>query len=249
MISSSLVSDIHKYLVSCSQNLTFSSCGTLGHELKNDGTEITKLDLQIHEYLESILDANLLSEEGVHKLEFPTYVLDPIDGTRDLIKGLAECALSLAYLPSNKIAEGQGLIINPFTGLNIFSGSSFATSMTNPVSSSGPYLGLVSRTEFEKGLFSRFQNQQSQITIAPRGSVAFKLALLASGACDFVITLKPKSIWDIAAGTILCAQRGIRLYSKHGEINSFSDLRLSAPLFWCRQSLNKTIMENFADDF
>ena len=71
--------------------------------------------------------------------------------------------------------------------------------------------------------------------MTPKGSIALKLGFLASGACEFVISKEPKSIWDIAAGTILCKQRGIKFYLGKVEQKSLDVKRLNFPLIWCRE--------------
>ena len=71
----------------------------------------------------------------------------------------------------------------------------------------------MSRTEWDKGFFKSEELEKS-ICIAPKGSIALKLGYLASGSCEFVVSKQPKNIWDIAAGTILCKERGIELLSE-----------------------------------
>ena len=41
------------------------------------------------------------------------------------------------------------------------------------------------------------------------GSVAYRLALVASGAADAVLTATARSEWDVAAGAALCRANGI----------------------------------------
>ena len=46
------------------------------------------------------------------------------------------------------------------------------------------------------------------------GSIAYKLGLLAAGACDVVISKRPKNVWDIAGGVLICHARGILSFSE-----------------------------------
>ena len=59
---------------------------------------------------------------------------------------------------------------------------------------------LVSRTEWKKGKLGIIQRELSCI---PESSIARKLALLAVGQADGVISVYPKHEWDIAAGVLL----------------------------------------------
>ena len=244
LLTSEKISTIKSQVVLLANKLNQKINGQVVHHFKDDGSEMTHLDQDIHDLLKKILDPPILSEEGEHLLNFPTYVLDPIDGTRDLSMGLAECAVSLAYLYGPNIKDAHGLIFNPFTGFSISTHDEFSSLLTKPVTQVAPWCGVVSRSEYEKGLF-RFVAGNDQVRVVPRGSIAFKLGLLASGACDFVVTLQPKSIWDIAAGTILCSQRGIKLYASRGEISSFNSIRFSGPLLWCRPELRDFLWNIF----
>ncbi|MCB1172611.1 MAG: EAL domain-containing protein [Leptospiraceae bacterium] len=58
----------------------------------------------------------------------------------------------------------------------------------------------VSRTEFERQLFSDWQKD---LCLVPEGSIARKLALLACGRTDLVISRQPKHEWDICGGHAL----------------------------------------------
>ncbi len=217
------------------------SSKTMTVSKKQDNSLVTEVDLFISNLLKSELDlhkANFLSEEEQGVLKFPLYVLDPIDGTRELVEGIPECALSLAYLDQNR-ATGWGWIYNPFTGFDLTSDDPF----TKPFKfNKQRILGLVSSSEWAKNLYP--EKNYKYVSLAPRGSIAFKLGLLASGSCDFVITRKPKNIWDIAAGTILCWQRGFVLYQNGVAVEKLESLRMENDMLWCRPEQYSFIHED-----
>lgn len=207
-------------------------------QAKADKTLVTEIDLFVSDLIKKKLLSNVryshfhfFSEEEFGELLFPSAILDPIDGTRELILQRAECAVSLALMNSSKINDpvNYGWIYNPFSGFSLDSSMPYVN-VTNK--SSKKILGLVSRSEFEKGYFDKYLLECGRIDLSPRGSVAFKLGLLAAGACDFVISLSPKSIWDIAAGTILCEQRGFHLYQNSVKIERLEDVRIEGILLW-----------------
>ncbi|GIX41101.1 MAG: hypothetical protein KatS3mg129_0834 [Leptospiraceae bacterium] len=59
---------------------------------------------------------------------------------------------------------------------------------------------LVSNTEYKK---KRFENFPKNWHIEPTGSVARKLAMIAIGKGDLLISLVPKNEWDICGGIAL----------------------------------------------
>lgn len=214
--------------------------------LKDDNSVVTEIDLFVSTLIkEKILshpvykNYSFFSEEEYDTLTFPSAILDPIDGTRELVKGRPECAVSLALMKTPEIAdpENYGWIYNPFSGFDMDSSTPFVPSHNK---SQQKILGMVSRSEFEKGYFNFLLDIDPKIEITPRGSIAFKLALLASGACDFVLSLSPKNIWDIAAGTILCSARGIKLYQNGVEIKRLDEVNMKGMLLWAP--------DQFADD-
>lgn len=217
--------------------------------LKNDNTIVTEIDLFVSTLLKEKLKAHprfnhytFFSEEEFDKLIFPVAILDPIDGTRELVKGRAECAVSLAMMHSSTINDplNYGWLYNPFSGFSLDSDVPFVASNNK---STQKILGMVSRLEFEKGYFNNFLSIDPKVEITPRGSIAFKLGLLASGGCDFVLSLSPKNIWDVAAGTVLCAQRGIKLYQNGIEVTKLDDVLIKGVLMWAPEGLAHELWE------
>ncbi len=209
---------------------------------KEDNTLVTEIDLFISDTVKKHLDSsiNFYSEEDHGQLKFPSFILDPIDGTRELVHRIPECAVSLAHLSNGDLESGWGWIFNPFTGFEISCQDSFIHLEGRP---EGKMQGLVSRSEWKRGLFAG--HDESQINLNPRGSIAFKLALLAAGGADFVISKRPKSIWDIAAGCVLCRKRGIRFYQGSKEVSSLNEKRIDGPLLWCRPEDKDFLFKQF----
>lgn len=205
---------------------------------KDDRSFVTDVDLFVSDLIKESLQESsdyghytFFSEEDHDQFNFPISILDPIDGTRELVKGKRECAVSLAMMHSPLLLDNKnyGWIYNPFTGFDLDSNDCFIDRRNFD---NQKYLGMVSRSEFEKGHYQNFLEKNPLVEITPRGSIAFKLGLLATGACDFVISLSPKNIWDIAAGSVLCAKRGIKLYQNGVEIKSLDEIHIKGILLW-----------------
>ncbi len=54
------------------------------------------------------------------------------------------------------------------------------------------------------------------------GSIAYKLALVASGHFDLTFTLTPKNEWDYCAGTLLVQEAGGSVSHKDGQSCRFN---------------------------
>ncbi len=204
---------------------------------KNDQTVVTNLDIKIsnivkEEFSNAYKDKfTFFCEEEHDQLRFPAIVLDPIDGTQGLITRTFESAVSLGVMENPLLSEGLGWVFNPFTGFSLRSDDPFVDiKKTSP----GPLLVFVSRSEWDKGLYAGLKLED--LIIVPMGSIAYKLGLLASGACDLVFSWTPKHIWDIAAGTILCHQRGIYFFNGKGQkVTHLEKKIIAGPMFWSKE--------------
>ncbi len=221
-----------------------STQSTLAHS-KPDHSPVTEADLALSAFLRDHALAkgfHFHSEEEHGELRFPALILDPLDGTREYVVGRPECAFSAAWMCGPGLdAPHAAAIYNPFTGFRLASGMAPRWVPRPPTQ---PWRGLVSRSEWEQGLY-RGRETGEEWTVQPRGSIAFKLALLASGACDFVVSLRPKNVWDIAAGTLLAAERGMECWSAGERVLSLDRGSYQAPLIWGPPSLSAFLRRAF----
>lgn len=222
-------------IITLKLNSLLSDGKVLKSSLKEDETLVTELDLFVSKLIKDHYqnrDYNFYSEEDFGELKFPSIILDPIDGTKELNSGIGECAVSLAIMNSNLISDSMNnaWIYNPFTGFSISTLNFFTRAMSTY---SGKLQTLVSRSEWKKGNY--LKSNFDKFHIAPRGSVAFKLGLLSAGACDFIISKEEKKIWDIAAGCILSNRRGYNFYEDGTLVTKLDKELYCPPLVWCRE--------------
>lgn len=191
---------------------------------KGEAGPLTTADLLANSILEARLRALLpesgwLSEESVDDSARLTkrflWVVDPIDGTREFVEGQTQFSVS-AGLCDNGVPI-MGAVAMPAEDLIVFGSrgrgvrksplesdqsNSVECKLSDRASMSGCVL-LVSQTEDKRGTFNSLRGD---FDIRPMGSIARKLALLAAGEGDLVISLFPKNDWDICGGAalILC---------------------------------------------
>ena len=178
---------------------------------------ITQIDRKVNRALRDALPApseGWLSEEDqddkTRLSKKVLWVIDPIDGTRELVDGIPEWCISVGLVVDGVAAAGG--ICNPPTG-EIFLGSLSrgVTYNNRPVQaglrkSLDGALVLASRQEYRRGEWTQFEGRQ--FSIRPMGSIAYKLALVSAGLADATWTLSPKNEWDIAAGVALVKSAG-----------------------------------------
>lgn len=209
--------------------------------LKRDGTPVTSLDLDLSVLLENMTQEHFegvtaYSEENYSEWKFPLMAIDPLDGTREYIRQRPEWAVSVGYLASESF-EGEGWVYNPATK-ELYSNEQVKTQFVQkPV-----YYGEVSHSEWDRGLFRSFKSEK--FNLVPMGSIAYKLGRLSAGKIDFVVSLAPKNIWDIAAGTLLCQQAGMKFYSQGAEVKEAKQL-FQPPLIWCREEILQELLLSF----
>ena len=155
-----------------------------------------------------------LSEESVDdpiRLQCSrVWVVDPLDGTREFVKGIPEFCVSIGFVEDGRPVAGG--IYNPATDEtflgSIDSGVTYNGKPSQPsqrTSLEGALI-LASRSEVKRGEWKSFEN--AAFTIRPMGSVAYKLALVSAGLADITFTLTPKNEWDVVAGAALVKSAG-----------------------------------------
>ncbi len=138
------------------------------------------------------------------------WVVDPLDGTREFVKGIPEFCASIGFVENGRPVAGG--IYNPATDETflgtIDSGVTYNGKPAQPSQRTtlDGALVLASRSEVKRGEWKAFEN--APFEIRPMGSVAYKLALVSAGLADITFTLTPKNEWDVVAGAALVQSAG-----------------------------------------
>ncbi|MFL5783795.1 MAG: inositol monophosphatase family protein [Bacteriovoracaceae bacterium] len=208
---------------------------------KHDGSPVTELDLALSSYIETLAlqyypELCFYSEENFNEWKFPLLALDPLDGTREYVEGRSEWSISLGAF-ANENFVGEGWVCNPMTK------EVFTMKTVKPWEKKTHLRGEVSRTEFQKGLFKFLTSEKIALTAV--GSIAYKLGRLSHGKMDFVVSKKPKNIWDIAGGTLLCKEAGLEFYSQGKKVTKVEPI-YEPPLLWCHPSVAAELLAHFS---
>ena len=204
-----------------------------GHiKVKGSADYVTQVDTDIQGFLAKEL-GNLFpeiqflgEEEGLHEMNGDTYwILDPIDGTTNLIHDYQHSVVSLALYEKGEIT--LGVIYDPFredvyhaekgkgsflNGTPIHVSDAETLAETIVAVGTSPYDRELAKENFErmKRVFDKSQD------IRRTGSAAMDLAYVACGRTGgfFEPRLSP---WDFAAGMLLVAEAGGKVTDFAGE--------------------------------
>jgi myo-inositol-1(or 4)-monophosphatase len=191
--------------------------GDIAAEYKAGHDPVTAADRELDIVLRKALlrsDEGWLSEESADDMSRlrreQVWVVDSLDGTRELVAGIPEFCVSIAFVEKGKPIAGG--ILNPAsneiflgsrdTGL-IYNGQEARASGRRRLAGATV---LASRSETARGEWEQFRN--GPFKIRPTGSVAYKLARVAAGLADATFTLSAKHEWDIAGGAALVTSAG-----------------------------------------
>lgn len=201
---------------------------------KGPGQIVTEADIEIDQALHDILigarpDDGWLSEErpddgSRHRCK-RVWIVDPIDGTRSFAEGTPEFSISVALVEEGKPVLAS--VFNPATDEHFQAVAGHgATIGEHPLIPSEQLLIegatlLVSSTETKK---RRWPEKMPAATFTTIGSLAYKLALVAAGRFDGLVSLRSSNDWDLAAAVLLIQEAGGWLGDASGE-----PLRLNGP--------------------
>ncbi|QBY05181.1 inositol-1-monophosphatase [Thalassotalea sp. HSM 43] len=203
---------------------TFEQTDKIEIEAKGSNDFVTNVDTQaeqiiIDTILKSYPDHSIISEErGIIAGKDADYqwVIDPLDGTTNFVKGIPHFAVSIALKVKGKL--DQAVIYDPIRG-ELFTASRGKGAQLNNVrirvNNMKELNGTVLATGFPfkqkasidayLGMFKDLFAKTADMRRA--GSAALDLAYVAAGRIDgyFELGLKP---WDTAAGELLVIEAG-----------------------------------------
>ncbi len=137
------------------------------------------------------------------------WIVDPLDGTKEFIKGIPEFAVAIALVEDG--VPVLGVTYNPIKREMYWAARGVGCHLnTRRVRVTRKRTlkratVLASRSETARGEWHGFRGM---LKVSPTGSVAYKLAMVAAGKADATFTRSPKSEWDIASGAALVIEAG-----------------------------------------
>ncbi len=193
---------------------------------KADGNPVTEVDILIDQFLRaSLLDARPLygwlseetADDPIRLQRSRIFVVDPIDGTHGFLKGRPQFTIVAAVVENGRPVAAA--IYNPIAE-EMFEATEGLGARLNGgpirVSAAQEFEGsriLATRVLIES---SRWPTPWPALTVETRASIAYRMALVAKGEFDAMISLSTKSDWDLAAGDLIVHEAGGQVTAQDG---------------------------------
>ncbi len=196
---------------------------------------VTEADIAVNELLKAELmaarpDYGWLSEESeddpARLARRRVFVVDPIDGTRAFIAGERSWAHSLAVAEGGRVTAA--VIHLPMLG-KLYAATPGGGAYLNDTRircAARPGLAgaqvLCARANLDPG---HWPGGVPALERHFRPSLAYRLALVAEGRFDAMITFRDTWEWDVAAGALIAAEAGAMVTDRHFEPPRFNNPR------------------------
>ncbi|MEQ1408676.1 inositol monophosphatase family protein [Neorhizobium sp. Rsf11] len=214
----------------------------LGIENKGPQDFVTIADRRSEEAIRNALlaafpeDAFMGEEGGGQSGERGTWVVDPIDGTTNFIRGFRHWGVSIAFVAGSEILIGaiydaaQDKVFHAIRGEGAFKeGQPIAAAKTVDPAQAIAVLGHSRRTDFEDYLSVSRRLYERGIDYRRMGAAAIGLIRVAEGISDLYYE-RHLSAWDMLAGALIAKEAGAtvavppldRLLHRGGPVVAFA---------------------------
>lgn len=203
--------------------------GEFRHWEKSPGSPVCDVDLAVDALLRerlSALDpkAGWLSEEtadDAERLLVPrVWVVDPIDGTRDYIRGRPGWCVSVALVEGGEPVLGvlaaparKQLWVAQSGGGASLNGHSIAASRRTGFA--GARVPTDALPKVDRDL----------VAVAKPNSIALRIAMVANAEADLLATIRWGHEWDIAAAVVIAREAGATISDARGQAIRFNSTR------------------------
>lgn len=244
----------------------YSQKGNYDIDLKSDKTPITVADREAHNLIKSYLGQThipVLSEEGRELLYEERrgwdlfWMVDPLDGTKEFIKGNGEFTVNIALMVDNEPVlsviyvpylskiyfadKPHGSYVRESVKADFAAEFSYRQIMTGAVrlplraEANNPLRIAVSRSHNTPDTFAYVNEVKKRFpdaVVIEQGS-SYKLCLVAEGNIDYYPRTTHTAEWDTAAGQPIIELAGGRLLTPEGKSLKYNEKTLQNPWFIC----------------
>jgi len=182
-----------------------------------DNSPVTEADIAVNELLRERLpalapEAGWLSEESADepgaRVTQTTWIVDPIDGTRGFLAGLADWTISVALVEQDRPLLAA--LYAPASDEMFLAVRGHGTTLNNRRINANPGATLAgARLAGPKRKLDRVAQRQPDVVLEPKiHSLALRIARVAQGRLDVAFAGKGAHDWDLAAADLLVHEAG-----------------------------------------
>ena len=193
---------------------------------KGASSPVSEADIAVNDLLEARLrgatpDYGWLSEESaddsVRLSRRLTWVVDPIDGTRNYLNGHDDWCVSVALVED--ASPVLAAVFAPTSGEFFFAARGQGTTLNGkPVRATAGSALDFSRIAGPKPMVERLNTAGGEIKLHPRiGSLALRLCRVAHGGLDAAFAGGNSHDWDLAAADLIVQEADGRMSDLSGE--------------------------------
>lgn len=209
--------------------------GTFQHwDKPQDAGPVTEADLAVNDLLHDILTSarptyGWLSEEtqddAVRLTKERCFIVDPIDGTRSFMAGEKTWSHSIAVVENGQVIAGvvylpaQDVMYRAARGQGAFVGD--VQMQVQSVKNVQNARILANRAVMTSGHW--VNGSAPSFDRHHRPSLAYRMAAVAEGKFDGMITLRPTWEWDVAAGVLMVEEAGGCVCDRTGSAVIFNN--------------------------
>lgn len=199
---------------------------------KAPGNPVSAVDLAVDQFLKEELrkidpHAGWLSEETADNAErlmrSRVWVVDPIDGTRDFIRGRPGWSVSVALSEGGRIIAG--VLDAPARDEH------WRAALGAGAHRNGAPLSASVRSELPGARVPADvlpKADQDLVMVAKPNSIALRIAMVAADEADLLATLRWGNEWDVAAAALIAVEAGAAVTDAHGNPLRFNSTRPEA---------------------
>ncbi len=187
---------------------------------KSPGQIVSDADIAVDRFLREQLEAQLpkagwLSEETAEDKSLPgrdmAWVVDPIDGTKDFVKGKPGWCVSVALVQNGAPVFG---VLNAPAMDEIWTAKAGSHTEVN-----GKALKASQRMEYDGARLpvEELPDGIDLTAVFKPNSIALRLAMVADDRADLVVSTRWGSEWDIAAAHVIVEEAGAMVTDAHGK--------------------------------
>lgn len=248
--------DTIKHIVEEASTIAMAAYARAGADLqvwdKNPGDPVSETDLAVDNFLRDRLgalvpDAGWLSEETADAAErlacSRIWLVDPIDGTRDFVRGRAGWAISVALVDEGRVV--MGVLAAPARNeywIAARGRGAFLNGKRLKASQRAAFPGARVPTD---GL----PKADIDLTVVEKpNSIALRMAMVADDRADLVATLRWGYEWDIGAAAIIAEEAGARVTDALGQELRFNKPRANAfGVLCCAPGIHAAAVERLSE--